>query len=271
MAYVFVEVDKTLGSTHSGSSSSTRTTTSSVDLRNWVKNVLIIGDPVAVLDSGDPDFLPTLAQMYQEGDSDVVESLTVWYPELKPVVENYIASNGAAASTTTNSGSSSSHSGSTTTTSSGSSSSGSSSTTTSSHSGSIHSGSSSSHSGSSGTASTPGTHTQSSSVTTSSTGTDHTGAPANTSSGSGHSGSSSSSSSQLDNLQNEYDEEAMRIYQEAMKESNNTSAAIDETPANYNTAQLERKQANYWPYILGGVAAVGLIYLLSRKKKNDKK
>ena len=117
MAYIFVEVDKTLGSTHSGSSGSTRTTTSSsassgVDLRNWVKNVLIIGDPIAVLNSGDPDFLPTVAQMYQEGDPDVVESLTDWYPELKPVVENYIASNSAVASTTTNSGSSSSRSGS---------------------------------------------------------------------------------------------------------------------------------------------------------------
>lgn len=89
--------DRTAGNLTVSDVSTASTTTSShsssSQLRSWVKNILIIGDPIAVLNSGDPNFLPTVAQMYKEGDSDVVESLTDWYPELKPIVESYIANN----------------------------------------------------------------------------------------------------------------------------------------------------------------------------------
>lgn len=57
--------------------------------REWVLNVLIIGDPIWTVQN-DAAFLPSLAQLYQQGDPDVLESLRDYYPELKPVVEDYI-------------------------------------------------------------------------------------------------------------------------------------------------------------------------------------
>lgn len=80
-------------SSHSSSSHGSKR-----NLREWVLNVLVIGDPMYALNN-DPEFLPALANLYLANDPDVEESLRDWYPELKPIVEQYIADKALTAKT----------------------------------------------------------------------------------------------------------------------------------------------------------------------------